>query len=116
MLIRTLISRMNSLDERLGDVAYMKEQFPGHVPLIVRHNDVIWRQIVPGDIQFAMLYFQIRKKCAIGPTTGLAIMVEAPGGAGIQVPGGRGVEEVWREYRQEDQFLYLDILEQNVFG
>lgn len=117
--LKTVVERISSLEERKRDVEYISQRYPNHCPIFVRYgakSDKVWRHIMPKNKQFAMLIFAIRKARKVPATIGLSFLVETPKGSYMQPPGNMEFDQVQVEFGHPDGFIYVNVVEQNVFG
>jgi hypothetical protein len=118
MNLRLLVERSSPLEERIRDVEFIKERYPNHCPVFVRHGntDRVWRHVMPCDKNFSLLIHRVRKARQVPPSVGLAFLVETPGGGQVQVPASMDFGRLEREFSHKDGFIYVNVVEQNVFG
>ena len=117
--LKTVVGNISSPEERQRDLKYIRTKYPQHAPVFVRFgakSETVWRHLMPGDKAFTMLIFVIRKSRKVPPTVGLAFLIETETGSCVQAPGGMSFEEVRDKYAHEDGFIYINVVEQNVFG
>jgi hypothetical protein len=117
--LKTVVGNISSPEERQRDLEYIRTKYPQHAPVFVRFgakSETVWRHLMPRDKAFTMLIFVIRKSRRVPPTVGLAFLIETETGSHVQAPGVMTFEEVGEKYAHEDGFIYINVVEQNVFG
>jgi hypothetical protein len=71
---------------------------------------------MPEDKKFSVLIHKVRKTRQVPPSVGLAFLLETPRGGQIQIPASMDFGRLTREFAHEDGFIYINVVEQNVFG
>ena len=67
--------------------------------------------LVPNTITFGQLIYIIRKRIKISPDQGLFIFVN-----NVLPPSSSILDTIYREYKDEDNFLYFVYRSESVFG
>lgn len=117
--LKTAVERISAPEERKRDMEYISQKYPCHCPVFVRYgakSETVWRHLMPEDKAFTMLIFVIRKSRKVPPTIGLSFVIESPTGSHIQCPGAMTFKDIREKYGHPDGFLYINVVEQNVFG
>ena len=94
-------------------------KYPERVPIIVQKHhtselpDVTkCKYLVPKDMTMSQFTFVIRKGIQLDPSQSMFITV----GNGELVVGSQLIMEVYDNYKDEDDFLYITYSSDNVFG
>ena len=94
----------------------MMEKYPDRIPCIVESTDDIvldkLKYLVPGDLNVGQLIFVIRKRVKL-PETDALFMFTAQN---VLPPTSALISHVYKNFGDEDGFLYFKIGKENVFG
>ncbi len=69
--------------------------------------------LAPKDISIAGFLNEIRKQASIGPEQAIFLFC---GSAGVLVPTGYTISQVYEKHKDEDGFLYITVALENTFG
>lgn len=107
-----------SLEKRINEAVSIKEKYPDRIPVIVEKQSgsnippIDKRKfLVPLDLTVGQFMIIIRKRIKIPPEQALFIFVN-----NILPPNSSLLSQVYRKYKEEDQFLYIMYSGENTFG
>jgi GABA(A) receptor-associated protein len=95
-------------------------KYPDCVPVIIRkrHGDKILQDIdrekylIPKNLRIGEIMIIIRKHIQLEPKQAIFLFV----GEGILVPTSTSIWEIYKEHRDQDNFLYMTYCSENTFG
>uniref|UniRef100_A0A6C0BPL8 Autophagy-related protein n=1 Tax=viral metagenome TaxID=1070528 RepID=A0A6C0BPL8_9ZZZZ len=105
-----------SLEERQAESAKILKAHPGRCPFILESNspDLKWsrkKMLVPKDLAWGEFLFSIRRRLKLPPEGSLLILISN------KLPAGNSlVGEVYENYKDNDDFCYGIMMEENTFG
>ena len=114
--LSVLISKTMYIDDRKRECSFLLKTYTNHHPVFVRYNDKVSRHLIPADQQYTFLLFLIRKARQIDPRIGVMTLLETPEGNSIIPPSGSLISELVLKYKHADGFLYIDFVNENIFG
>lgn len=108
-----------SLQERLEYSIKLLNKFPNCVPVIIKKSfdDKILRDIdkerylIPKNLFVSYILYTIRKKINIDEKQAIFIFIN-----NTLVPMNITIEEIYNQYKSEDNFLYITYRTENTFG
>jgi len=119
-----------NFEDRLKLSSSLKKQYPTHVPLILERDRMSRlmplkkkKLIVPGSLNSGELNYSVRSIIpGLNSYEGLIIMLTKYDRDGIVqstnmlVPNLYTISDLYEQNKSEDNFLYINIKEENVFG
>lgn len=106
----------NQPEDCKRESVFLKVRYPDHQPIYVRYKGVISRHIVPLDQKYSFLVFLVRKSRGVPPTVATMSLMETPRGKHVVPGGATTIGELVGKYAHEDGFMYVDFVNENVFG
>lgn len=107
-----------SLEQRTSAAVSIKEKYPDRIPVIVEKQvgssipDIDKRKfLIPFDFTIGQFLHIIRKRIKMPPEQALFIFIN-----NTLPPNSSLIHQVYREYKAEDQFLYMMYSGENTFG
>lgn len=116
MHLSAIINAITLIAQRRRDVAHIKSLYPDHFPMYIRYKGEITRHIVPGDKPYSYLMFAIRRTRVISAKVGIIALVETPEHTSKAPMGNDLICDVAKRMCHPDGFMYIDVVEENVFG
>jgi GABA(A) receptor-associated protein len=109
----------NGFEERLSESTKIIEKYPDRVPIIVERsldcNNIPQidkkKYLVPNDLTVGQFIYIIRKRISLEPDKAIFIFVKN----NLPAPA-RDIVEIYKEYKDEDGFLYVTYSGENTFG
>lgn len=106
-------------EQRHQETKKIIEKYPDRIPCIVENakNCSLPKQdkkkfLVPKDLTMGQLLYIIRRKFKLAPTKAVFIFVNGV----LLVPSSTIINSVYCSNKNEDEFLYLVISDENTFG
>jgi len=105
--------------KRQEESSKIKAKYPDRIPIICevakRDADVMsldkTKYLIPQDLTASQFLYVIRKRLKINAHEGLYLFVNN------QLPPGAALmSEVYKEHKDEDGFLYLEVSKESTFG
>lgn len=106
-----------SLEKRKNEAYRIISKYPSRIPCIVEHNTKSHlildktKFLVPNDITIGQFIFVLRKRVNIRAEQALFLFVN-----NTIPPSSKIMSDVYREHKNEDNFLYFIISSENTFG
>ena len=107
----------NSLDKRKSECQRILCRYVNYVPVIVTYNEELSKHnlkkkfLVPRDVTCSHLIYTIRKNIKVNSSVAIFIFCN-----NILVSGTKSMSEIYDEYKDEDDFLYIYVATENTFG
>lgn len=106
-----------TLEQRKNESKILSTKYPDKIPLIINECSdeykykIKRKMLLPFDMTIGQLMFSIRSKFNINKDEALLIFV------GKTMPKfSTLISELYKQYKDEDGFLYVSIIKENVFG
>lgn len=106
-----------SLEKRMNESSRIISKYPARIPCIVENNNNSYlvldknKFLVPNDITIGQFIFVLRKRVNIRAKQALFLFVN-----NTIPPSSRIMSDIYREHKNEDNFLYFVISSENTFG
>ncbi len=108
--------KAHSLEKRLNDSNKVLSRYPKKIPVLVNSNkDVDLRQhkyLVPEDLCLSEFMQVIRSKIKLEKSEAIFITLED----GTMISMSKMMKQVYKDNKNEDNFLYLYIMKETSFG
>ncbi|XP_058389871.1 microtubule-associated proteins 1A/1B light chain 3C-like [Diceros bicornis minor] len=109
-----------SLGKVLEEVAGIRVKFPGKIPVVVERyprEQVLpsldkTKFLVPQELTMTQFLGVVQSRMVLGATAAVYLLVNSRNMVSMSVT----MAEIYRDYRDEDGFLYLTYASQEVFG
>lgn len=105
-----------SLEKRLNDSNKVLSKYPRKIPVLVNSSkDIDLRQhkyLVPDDLCISEFMQVIRSKINLNKSEALFITLED----GTMISMSKIMKQVYKDSKNEDNFLYLYIMKETTFG
>jgi len=110
----------NSFDKRLNESERVRAKYPDRIPIIVEKSTTNTSDIpnidkrkylVPRDLTVGQFVYVIRKRIKLRPEQAIFVFVK-----NVLPPTSCMLSEIYEEYRDEDNFLYITYSSENTFG
>ena len=104
-------------NKREQEATRIIEKYPNRFPIIcetAKNNDLNLdkhKYLIPRDFTFGQFIYILRKRMEIKPEQGVFIFIN-----NILVPTAGIISNVYREYKDDDGFLYMVVSTENTFG
>lgn len=112
--------KKHAFTKRLNEANRVLEKYSDRIPIIVERNSgtskdmpVLDKQkfLVPTDLTVGQFVYVIRKRIKLAPEKAIFIMI-----GNILPTTSMLISELYHEYKDEDNFLYLSYSSENTFG
>lgn len=107
-----------TVEERRRECARLIEKYPTRVPIIVNRaknaniQDIDKHKfLVPRDQTVGQMVYVIRKRIKLSPEKAIFVFVN-----NILPPTAALISDIYKNYKNEDDFLYINYSGENVFG
>jgi GABA(A) receptor-associated protein len=108
----------HSLDIRLAQSKHILKKYPDRIPCLIEKNpnsqialaDKI-KFLVPEDLKIGQLVHVIRKRLNLSAEKGIFLLIN-----NIIPPSSSMIYQLYEEYKDEDNFLYIIYSGENTFG
>jgi len=108
-----------SIDERKSESSRILKKHDDRVPVIVTKSKKATigkidknKFLVPDELTIGQFLFIIRKRLKIEPEVAVFILIDD----NVIPPTSSSMSSVYKDYKDEDGFLYLSYCGENVFG
>ena len=103
-------------DRRYNDSRRILLKYPDRIPVIVECGKNVpsidkHKYLVPRDLTAGQFLYVLRKRMELKPEQALFLFVE-----NILPPTSSTLSEIYNKYKEEDQYLYITLQEENTFG
>jgi GABA(A) receptor-associated protein len=112
--------KMHTQEKRYNETKVLLEKYPNKIPCIIEVNDTLLslpvfhtKWLIPEDITVIGLIMKIRNKYTniIKASDGLFLFI----GTSVCRPDEM-IKNIYNKYKDEDNFLYMTLSKENVFG
>jgi len=110
--------QQHSFEKRAAEGAKIRARYPDRIPLIVERaaNAQIpaidkKKYLAPADLTMGQFIFVIRKRCKLPADQAIYVFIN-----GILPAGSMLLSQVYEQYADKDQFLYLVYTSESSFG
>ena len=109
----------NKFEIRHSQAIDIIEKYPGRVPIIVEPCSTStklpkldkYKFLVPENLTLGQFHYVIRKRISINPTQAIFILCK-----NNLLPVTSSIEDVYNNYKDDDNFLYFVYSTENTFG
>jgi GABA(A) receptor-associated protein len=108
---------LKTFEQRKNEAKSLLSKYPDKTPLIINEccdeykHKLKRKMLLPIDMTIGQLMFSLRSKYNINKEEALLIFI------GTTMPKSSSlISELHKQYKDEDGFLYVTILKENVFG
>ena len=111
--------KKHSFEKRKEESERILEKYPDRIPVIVQilegNEDIPdidkKKYLVPNDLTLGQLIYIIRKRIKLKPEQAIFVFIK-----GTLPPTSTLISQLYKAHKDEDNFLYLDISQEAVFG
>jgi GABA(A) receptor-associated protein len=106
----------NNIDKRLEDSRKLKIKYPDRIPIILSSKDIILdrhKYLIPSDTLLSEFCFIIRKSICLNSSEALFLFV---GDKNISPVMTDTIKNIYNKHKDIDNFLYIQIKKEAVFG
>jgi hypothetical protein len=96
----------------------INDKYPGRIPIIIKPNSNIElknkhkvKYLVPHDSPLSQLLLYVRKNVNCGPEQSIYLLSN-----NTMLPLAVSCGEIYKQYTNGTSFLYIDVVQENVFG
>ena len=107
-----------TLQERREEAARIKKKFPDRIPVIVERtngSNIVnidkRKYLVPKDLTVGQFIYVIRKRVKLSPEEAIFIFIN-----NTLPASGALLSQIYKENKDEDEFLYVKYSGESVFG
>ena len=107
----------NSFEVRKSECQRILSKYINYIPVIVSYDNELSKYnlkkkfLVPTDVTCSHLIYTIRKSLKLNSTIGIFIFCN-----NTLIGGNKNMSELYEEYKDEDQFLYICACCETTFG
>jgi len=108
----------HSFEKRRAEAERIRQKYPDRIPVICEKNersDIATidkkKYLVPSDLTVGQFVYVIRKRIKLEPEKAIFIFVDE-----VLPPTAALMSQVYEEYKDEDDFLYVTYSGENTFG
>lgn len=109
---------LKSIEDRKNEVNKIKEKYPDKVFIYLDKNKSSnikeidkHKYLCPKDMQLSQFAYIIRKKLLLSEKESIIFFIN-----NVLPPFTKSMEELYENYKSDDNFLYIKYTNENVFG
>lgn len=111
--------KSKTLEQRLKESSEIIEKYPNKIPIIIEKTsmDTVLKSLdrnkflVPDDLTFGQVIHIVRKRLELDPSVGIFLFCN-----NNLIPTTATVRSIYKDYKHEDNFLYVNYSGENTFG
>ena len=111
--------KTKTLEQRLKESSEILQKYPNKIPIIIEKNNMDTnlsnldrnKFLVPDDLTFGQIIHIIRKRLDLNPTIGIYLYCN-----NNLITTTSNIRSVYKDYHNEDKFLYITYSGENTFG
>lgn len=116
---QTLFHKKHPFEKRKDESERIIAKYPDRIPIIVQLSENCKdipdidkkKYLVPNDLTLGQLIYVIRKRIKLTPEQAIFVFVN-----GTLPPTSILVSQIYKQHKDEDNFLYCEISGENCFG
>lgn len=119
-----------TFEERLSESARILLKYPDRIPVICEHdnrgnaeilpNDPKKKFLIPREMTLGQLVYVFRRRMHLPPERAIFLFIETQNKKGVithlLAPTAHIIDTLYKQYHDRDNFLYIVVSAENVFG